>query len=194
MATRSTTGSPTDEDIERVANNLRVNYEDVIEDRGTFDKAFEDYFMSDEKGKMGLGAMKSPKQFKENIWKKYLKTYGRDTNSKRIYNEQQSLFRVARGKVLPRDQLKTSKTVYPDTEKGRADYVDATAQRSDLKGLDTKLTKKQERIISLSKRKFDYIGRVKGKSVKARMVYIKVKGKKQRRYIDRKGRYVRVKK
>ena len=93
-------------------------------------------------------------------------------NNKRV--DKRNIFKEAGGKNLERDQRKTSKRIIRNKEK----FIKVGSQRADLPKLDTKR---------------QTAGVVKGRVVKATRVTFINMGKKQTRFRDSKGRFVKVK-
>ena len=87
--------------------------------------------------------------------------------------DKRDLHKEARGKSLSRDKRFTAKTVVTSKE----EYIKRGAARVDLDNYDT------------AKKIFNFIGIQKKRTVKARLILTK----RGRRYIDKRGRYVSVK-
>lgn len=152
-------------DHERIAQSVWSDSQGKIVDRDTFDLHFGD-FISD-KGSI------TPKQeqLRDVVWKQ-LKENHPNVSSQRIFTK-------AGGKNLKQDRKQTASVVVTDEK----EYIKKGARRTDLKGYDTKTTRKQ-------KHQLDIVGKRSGKIVYGRKTYVTVKGKKQVRYRDAKGRFI----
>ena len=166
--------TPQDE-YERMAENLYTRYGDVITDRTSFDKAYETYFSPND-------VVIDDDKLREKVFNIVAKNRGVSREEK--LDDVRAQFQVARGENYEYDKQRLAKTVYPNTRKGRVQYVKKGAKRSDLKGVDTpKKPKKKTRTYSS-------LGKVKGKSVYAYESTFKRKGKVIMRLRDDKGRFV----
>ena len=96
---------------ERLADNIFLEYRDVIEDRMTFNVAFED-FLRDRPQSVNNDDLKNT------TFRKYRKHYdgkSKKISPKNLYSKNAAILRVAKGKNINRDKLRTAKTVYVDT-------------------------------------------------------------------------------
>jgi len=169
---------------ERLADNIFLEYRDVIEDRMTFNVAFED-FLRDRPQSVNNDDLKNT------TFRKYRKHYdgkSKKISPKNLYSKNAAILRVAKGKNINRDKLRTAKTVYVDTAEGRHKYITTGASRSDLDGVDTKDGKKlpKSKLVKVKKYSFPFMARVKG-----RVIYARKDGK---RFRDKFGRFVSVNK
>jgi hypothetical protein len=120
------------EEIERLAERIHSEFKDKIDDKETFNQAFEDY----------LEVTLTPKQ-KTTLRQKTFSEYAKlEPDVRRVVKKRKK--RVVRRKVPVKE--------------------------------------------------FEIIGKQKGRIVFARKITIKVRGKSQTRYIDKRGRYVSIKK
>ena len=162
-------GSPTDEDIERVAESILISdsFREIV-DEDTFIQKYEEYFEEE-------SHLRNDINFRDSTFRKY-----RDLNPD---ISDKSLFSKAGGKNLRRDKAQNAQTVVTDVK----EYNELGASRADLKGLDT-VPKKP---------KFNIPSRIKGKVVYSKKEYVTVKmfnkkpiaPKKVVRYRDDKGRF-----
>ena len=161
--------SPTPEEIERINETLDTREGFKIQDRDSYDLAFDDY--------MGIvKADTDQKDFRTKAFNNYLSTHP-DISKER-------LFKKAKGTDLRRDRLRTAKTVV----KTRGAFIKATAPEVDLKGYDTARQKvtKEQRI----QRTFTVPARVKGRVVYSMKtsVTIQYKTKKSKEFFSLKQR------
>ena len=110
-------------DIERVAESIQIEYGRAITDEETFDKAFNTYM----KGNQGRSVIK------EMVKAEYSERFTPLT-----IKNQQTTFRRAKGKYIVKDQKTTSKNIVTTVK----EYKMRGASRTDLQGLDTKQSKK----------------------------------------------------
>ena len=161
--------SPTGEDIQRIAETL-INNDSFgnIQDFDSFEQAYEEYMLEG-----GQDEMAKRKDIKEKVFN--------DVMQIRPSVERDRIFSKAGGKDLKKDRKTNAKTIVTD----RREYEERGASKVDLKGYDTKPKTRRER--------FRFIGKSKGKTVFAEKVFINFKGKRMRRYRDKKGRFASVK-
>ena len=153
-------------DFERLAENLQINRGKFIIDEESFKVALQDYLGEEQEDNSILNPVNSGR-----VWRHY----------KRKYNVMAgSLHKSKGGRDLKLDRTKLAKHVVDKPE----DYTDA--RRQDLRGYDTPKLKK----IKI----FNVYGIQKGRVTGARKIFITFYGKKQSRFIDRKGRYVSINK
>lgn len=157
-----------EKDSERIAKELLRRAGKSIQDRGTFDDAFLQYM-----GAAGEPLIEKSK-FSDKVFRDYRDIAERDgkTISKK------NIFKDAGGKNLKRDRETTANVVVDSS----IEYTKKGAGKVDLRGYDTR------------KERFIFTGRQKGSIVDARKITIRFRGKSQTRYIDRRGRYVSIKK
>ncbi len=164
--------SPDPDDIDRINETLNQRAGNQIQDRDSYDLAFDDY----------MGIMRAaPKQ------RKLRNDAFADYSQKHPDVSTERLFTKAKGKDLSRDRLRTAKRVV----KTRKGFIKAGAANVDLKGFDTarqKVTKAQR-----IQRDFTIPARIKGRVVFARKTSVVVKGRSVVRHRDSKGRFVSVK-
>lgn len=162
-------------EADRVSQWLDNNKAMKIQDRDSYDLVFNDTIA--EKSESQLSFVE--KRFRDLVFRTYRK------ENPQVLEER--LFKKAKGRDLRRDQLKTAKRVV----KTRRKFIKEGAREVDLKGFDTARQKFNKRIAK--KRLFTIMARSKGKVVRAREIIITFKGKKLKRFRDRKGRFVSVK-
>ena len=164
--------SPTPDDIDRINETLDTREGFKIQDRDSYDLAFDDY----------MGIMKpdaDQRDFRNNAFADYSQKHP-DVSTERI-------FRKAKGRDLRRDRLKTAKRVV----KTRKEYIKFTAPEVDLRGFDTarqRVTKAQ-----IIQREFTIPARSKGRIVFARKTFVVVKGKRVVRFRNAKGQFSSIK-
>lgn len=159
------------EDADRISDEIWSDAQGKIVDRDTFDIHFEDFIkFRDNKISQKQRTKLAPVVF-EQMQRKHP-----EVSHKREFQE----FSKAGGKNFKRDRERTHKVIVTNTR----DYRKKTAQKSDLRGVDTKPLKPR----------YVYVGRVRGKVVKARKTFVIKRGKSVPIYRDRKGRFVSRKK
>lgn len=166
--------SPTPEEIDRVNETLKRRAGFQIQDRDSYDLAFNDYLNINEP---------TIKSFERTFRKKAFDDF-------LVLNPQISrerLFTRARGKDLKRDRLKTAKKVVTT----RKEFEKAGASKVDLKGFDTARQRVTKDI--LERRTFTVPARIKGRVVFARKTSVSVRGKSVVRHRDSRGRFVSAK-
>jgi hypothetical protein len=163
---------PTQEDKKRIAEAIsNLDTQRKIVDNRSFHRAYKDYF---ENHPYWIESQRLEDDIFSEIQEYYPEML-----------EQEKEFKKAGGKSLKQDKQKTSKVVVTDKKK----YRKLTSQRADLKGLDTKF-----KPFKPSKYDFKFSGTQKKRIVYARKITIMRKGKQQKMYIDRKGKYVKIRK
>ena len=164
--------SPTPDDIDRINETLDAREGFKIQDRDSYDLAFDDY--------MGITKLDADqKEFRNNAFADYSQKHP-DVSTERI-------FQKAKGKDLRRDRLTTSKRVV----RTRKEFERQTAPEVDLKGFDTarqRVTKAQR-----IQREFTIPARSKARIVFAKRTSVRVRGKSLVRHRDSKGRFVSIK-
>lgn len=154
-----------EDDVDRLAERVWNWSGKNIQSREDFEQAYFDYLGEDLTDKQ-------MRKLKNQTWDRILFKH------------------LGGGKNLKQDRKKTSQTIARNVQ----EYKKLGAQNSDLSGLDTKnarkISRKQKTRIRQREYNFKSIGRIKGKVVYARRTIIFVKGKKQARFRDRKGRFV----
>jgi len=167
--------STSQDEFERMAENLYTTYGDVITDRATFETAYETYFSPND-------AVVNDTALRERVFGIMVKNKGISREKK--MDDMKALYQVGDGKNFDYDKKRIAKTVYPNTRKGRIKYVKKGASKSDLDGFD--MLKKPKK----KTRTYSSLGKVKGKSVYAYESTFKRKGKVIMRLRDDKGRFV----
>lgn len=166
--------SPTDDDFERVAEAI-INTDDfnLIQDRNSFDKEYDDYFENSTEWKKN-------RDFRDAVFKNALKLKPKISSDK--------LFTEAGGKNLTQDRKTNAKIIVTSKQ----EYIDKGASRVDLKGFDTIPRKSR-------KREFNKIGRINNKIVfSSEYPSFKLKTKTGNpesvitRFRDKKGRFVKI--
>ncbi len=166
MARRIT---PPDE-IDRINERLFRESKFQIQDRDSYDLAFNDLMSIDDKT-----ITSNQKTLREKAFKDFVKNHPEVTEER--------LFTKAKGKDLRRDRLKTAKRVV----KTRKDFLKQGARKVDLKGFDTARQRISKDVAR--RRRFTLPARIKGRVVFAQKTSVKVKGKIQVRFRDAKGRF-----
>ena len=164
--------SPSPDDIDRINETLDTRDGFKIQDKDSYDLAFDDY----------MGIFKpdaDQKAFRNKAFSDYVQKHP-DVSTERI-------FQKAKGKDLRRDRLTTAKRVV----RTRKEFERLTAPDVDLKGFDTarqRITKSQR-----IQRDFTIPARSKGRVVFAKRTSVRVRGRSLVRHRDSKGRFVSVK-
>lgn len=162
--------TPSDE-VDRINDRLFRESKFQIQDRDSYDLAFNDLISVDERD-----LSSSQKRFRDNSFSDYIKEHP-DVSTERIFTK-------AKGKDLARDRLKTAKRVVTT----RKEFLRQRASEVDLKGFDTARQRVTKEIIR--RRTFTVPAKVKGRIVFAIKTSVVVLGKKQLRFRDAKGRFV----
>ncbi len=161
--------TPPDE-IDRINERLFRESKFQIQDRDSYDLAFNDLLSTTERS-----LSSTQKKLRNDGFTDYVSQHP-DVSNERLFSK-------AKGRDLRRDRLKTAKRVV----KTRKEFIKKGAKRVDLEGFDTARQKISKEIIR--RRKFTVAGRIKGKVVFIQKTSVKVKGKKQVRFRDGKGRF-----
>lgn len=149
------------EDADRLSENI-IRHNPNIHDEETFNKTWDDYLQGTEA------------QFNDRLKKNTFRFVQQTKQFK-----DQKLFRQAGGKDLQRDRQTTSKTIV----KSREGYIKKGAQKSDLKGFDTKQDYKKYNVLATTKQ-----GQ---KDVYARSDMINRMGQKRSVLRDKNGRFAK---
>lgn len=163
--------SPTPEEINRINETLKRRTRFQIQDRDSYDLAFNDYLNINEPQIEGFQT-----KLRNNAFDEFL-----------VANPQVSrerLFTRARGKDLKRDRLRTAKKVVTT----RKEFEKAGASEVDLKGFDTARQRVTKDI--LERRTFTVPARVKSRVVFAMRTSVVVRGKRQVRFRSASGQFV----
>ncbi len=164
--------TPSDE-IDRINERLFRESKFQIQDRDSYDLAFEDLIEVDERN-----LSSRQKTLRNDSFADYKQLHP-DVSPER-------LFRKAKGKDLRRDRLKTAKRVVTTRKK----YIKGGASRLDLKGYDTARQGVTKKVIQ--RRTFTVPALVKGKVTRAVKTSVIVKGKRLVRHRDALGRFASV--
>ncbi len=158
------------EEIDRINERLFNTSSVQIQDRDSYDLAFNDLLSVNEKEI-------TPKQnsFRANAFRDYVVDHP-DVSTKRLFTR-------AKGKDLERDRRQTARRVVT-TQK---EFERETAPDVDLKGFDTARQKVSRRI--RIQREFTTPARLKGKIVFTKKEFVTVKGKRQLRFRSPSGRF-----
>ncbi len=167
MVTRTT---PPDE-IDRINERLFREARFQIQDRDSFDLAFNDL----------LDVSNTSISSKQTTLRN---SAFDDFVSDHPLVSKERLFTKAKGKSLKRDRSQTAKRVVGT----RKEFIKETAPEVDLKGFDTARQKVKKDVII--KRVFTVAATKKGRVVRAMKTSVIVKGKKQLRFRDAKGQFV----
>tara|TARA_R100001530_G_scaffold129042_1_gene99083 strand:+ start:166 stop:750 length:585 start_codon:yes stop_codon:yes gene_type:complete len=174
--------SPTQEDIDRINETLEGRAKFQIQDRDSYDLAFNDYMGVDEKI-----IQKDERKFRDNAFESYADGHP-EISRERLFEEAGG--KGVRG--LRQDRLKTAKEIVK-TEK---QYIKKGAKNVDLKGYDTmrqfQAFKKHKIKVTkeiLERRAFTVPARIKRTVVYAIKTSVVVRGRRQVRFRDTKGRF-----
>lgn len=159
-----------EDDPDRLADRLRDRFRNKIQDRDSFDLAFNRALELRESE-----LTSKQKTFRNQTFKSYL--------SKNENVSQERLFTKAKGKDLKRDRLVTAQEVVETRE----EFVKKGARKVDLKGFDTARQKLDRKIAR--KRLLIIPSRVRGKVVFSERTFVVIRGKKIVRFRDSKGRF-----
>lgn len=163
--------SPTPDEINRINETISRRAGFKIQDRDSYDLAFNDYLNIDDK------TIKSTeRKLRDNAFEDFLKDHPEVTRER--------LFTKAKGKDLRRDRLQTAKRVV----KTRKQFIREGAKAVDLKDFDTARQKISKEI--KQRRTFTVPAKLKGRVVFALKTSVVVRGKSQTRFRDSKGRFV----
>ncbi len=158
-------------EIDRINDRLFRESRFQIQDRDSYDLAFNDLISIDEKS-----LSSSQKKLRDDAFKDFIRQHP-DVSTERIFTK-------AKGRDLRRDRLQTAKKVVTT----KRQFTREGASQVDLKGFDTARQKVSKQIIR--RRTFTVPARIKGRVVFAIKTSVVVKGKKQTRFRDAKGRFV----
>ncbi len=164
--------SPDPDDIDRINETLDQKEGFKIQDRDSYDLAFDDYFGI-------IRANSDQRKLRDKAFGDYVQKHP-DVSTERLFSK-------AKGRDLRRDRLKTAKKVV----RTRKEFIKSTAPEVDLRGFDTarqRITRKQK-----IERTFTIPARARGRVVFAMRTSVVVKGKRVARHRDSKGRFVSVK-
>lgn len=170
--TKKRRASPRPDEINRINETLFNRAGFKIQDRDSYDLAFNNYLNIDEKTIKG-----TERKLRDNAFEDFIKEHP-EVSSERLFTKK------AGGKDLRRDRLKTAKRVV----KTRKEFIQKGASKVDLKGFDTARQRVSKDIIL--RRTFTVPARVKGRVVFAVKTSVVVKGKKLTRFRDARGRFV----
>ncbi len=162
--------SPTPDEIDRINETLEGLAKFKIQDRDSYDLAFNDYMNLNEATIKGFEIT-----FRNDGFKDY--------SLKHPAISTERLFTKAKGKDLRRDRLQTAKRVVTT----RKEFIKLGASEVDLKGFDTARQRVTKDI--LRRRTFTIPARVKGRVVFALKTSVVVKGKRQVRHRNAKGQF-----
>ena len=165
--------TPPDE-IDRINERLFRESKFQIQDRDSYDLAFNDLLSTDESD-MSL----NQKRLRNNAFGDYVSDHP-DVAKERLFSK-------AKGRDLRRDRLKTARKVVTT----RKQYIKGGASKLDLKGYDTarqRITKDISR-----RRTFTVPAKVRGKIVFALRTSVVVRGKSMVRHRDALGRFASAK-
>lgn len=165
MARRKTT----DDDIERLAENLLISEGDFIQDRDSFDLALSRY----------APEANLSKNSKDQLFK--------EVQNQKPGVSSERLFTKAGGKDLARDRRKTARTVV----KTREEFIKKGAKRVDFAGFDIKESEIRKQKLTVRK-EFKIPAKVKTKVVFSKRVTVTIKGKRFVRHRDKLGRFASV--
>ena len=163
--------SPDPDDIDRINETLDQREGFKIQDRDSYDLAFDDY--------MGIvRANTDQKKLRNDAFNDYFQKHP-DISKER-------LFKKAKGRDLSRDRLRTAEKVVTT----RRAYIKGGARHLDLKGYDTARQRitKQQRI----ERIFTIPARIRKKVVYAMRTSVVVKGHRVLRHRDSRGRFASI--
>lgn len=164
--------SPTPEEIERIVETLFSESKFKIQDRDSFDLAFNDYMDFTEKD---VKTDSDTRKFQADTFKQYVEEHP-EVSTERLFSK-------AEGRDLRRDRLKTAKRVV----KTRKEFIKAGASEVDLQAFDTARQRVTKDI--LRRRTFTVPAKVKGKVIFAVKTAVTVKGKSFVRFRDSRGRF-----
>lgn len=158
------------EEIDRINERLFRESKLQIQDRDSYDLAFNDLLNKTDEDLTSTQRSLRNVGFREFV-----------SDHPNVSNER--LFTKAKGKDLKRDRRRTAGRVVET----RQEFVEAGASKVDLKGFDTARQKITRDIVR--RRTFTVAGRIKGRAVFTKRTSVKVRGKKQLRFRDSRGRF-----
>jgi hypothetical protein len=164
MAKRFIRWTDYEDDFERIAENLRMNYGDQIEDEKTFNEAYSRYMEGENRIILSL-------EFRKQAWQHYA-------------------FKLAGGRDLHKDRQRNAQQIV----KSQEEYEQLSARNVDLKGLDTKRKTASVKSPTERKRGIARPRRVTWKAdlSELKKQTITVKGNRVVVYRNRSGKFVRV--
>ncbi len=164
--------TPPDE-IERINERLFRESRLKIQDRDSYDLAFNDLMSLDDRT---ISAKQ--KELRNDAFDDFLGKHP-EVSSERLFTK-------AKGRDLRRDRLKTAKRVV----KTRKEFIKETAPEVDLRGFDTARQRVTKEI--LRRRIFTVPARVQGRVVFAMRTSVVVRGRRQVRHRNAKGQFSSV--
>jgi|TARA_Y100000034_G_C6904939_1_gene419618 hypothetical protein len=163
-----------EDDIDRMSERIFNESGILVQDRDTFDLAFNDVISKDEDE-----LTSEQVDFREDVFRLFVREHPGVRTDR--------LFKKAGGKDLKRDRRKTAKRIV-QTDK---EFIKKGARRVDFAGFDIK--EEEINVKQLRRRKeFVIPATVKRKVIFARKTFVKVKGKSQVRFRDVKGRFASI--
>lgn len=162
--------TPPDE-IDRINERINREAKFQVQDRDSYDLAFEDLFE--------VALTSKQRTLRSKAFKDYLEDHPEVSNER--------LFKKAKGRDLRRDRLKTARRVVTT----RKQFIKEGAREVDLRGFDTARQKVSKKVIQ--RRTFTVPSRIKGRVVFSEKTSVVVKGKKLVRFRDAKGRFASAK-
>ncbi len=159
------------EDVDRINDRLFREARFQIQDRDSYDLAFNDLFTKSTDELTGRQLKLRKDGF--NLFRK---------DHPEVSKER--LFTKAKGKDLKRDRRRTARRVVTTREQ----FIKEGASEVDLKGFDTARQKVKREVIR--RRTFNVPARVRGRVVFAKKTSVVVKGKRVVRFRDARGRFV----
>ncbi len=154
-----------DDDLDRLSDNLFISEGDLISDRDSFDISLKRYAPDNNLSK----------ESKEELFRIYRMDHAGVSEER--------LFKKAKGKDLERDRRQTAKRVTRDFKEFRK----KGARKVDFAGLDT--TERDIRKFKRVSKEFTIPAMVRNKVVFSKRTFVVVKGKRQLRFRDSKGRF-----
>lgn len=168
--------SPTPEEIEAINEAIDSRSGASIQDRDSYDLAYNDYMNYSEKELEEDNVLFN---MREEVWEHF------SMNHPDVAKER--LFSKAKGRDLRRDRLKTARKVVTT----RKQYIKGGASKLDLKGYDTARQRITKGIAQ--RRTFTVPSRIKGRVVFSIRTSVVVRGKSMVRYRDARGRFASAK-
>jgi len=160
----------TDEDLDRLAENLLISEGDFIQDRDSFDVAMKRY----------LGDNEGLSNKSKNMVFDLVRTTKPSVSEDRLFKE-------AGGEDLKRDRLQTAKEVV----RTRKEFIEKGADKVDFAGFDVR--RQDIRRFKQIPEGFEVPARVKKKRVFAKKTSVRVRGKTVAVHRDKFGRFASVK-
>lgn len=168
------------EEIERMSDRIESESGILVQDRNSFDIAFEDVLdLSDKEF--------SPKQqaFRDDVFRQFLAQHP-DVRPDRLHDKASTRQDKEEGFTLRKDRRTTEPLVKTDKE-----FIEKGTRKFDFAGFDIKeseITKKKIR----SRKEFVVPAFVGQQVVFARKEFIMVRGKEQVKHRDSRGRFARI--